>query len=304
MKSKVQLFPVFVDHLLHLEKTYETYPALEAEDKRALDFIYHIKDEFDFKNIVNFALPRNLGSIPEMFAGMDIGEILTTFTPNAKLPFDQIAIEMELRTDDGVVEEGNYLEDLVILAKNQVVDGENFIDIIVNYGLVIRSGNGKKKGKAFKSSDAVIRMSTDPSKSEDDWVKIILVDYEDQLTDEARDQLMQICKQGAYTLIFMMAALSCQNVGIHQDFPPSIVENNKRVKKKQTPYRQMHYIVVKPNAQKGEKNANKGSYKPKSTHIRRGHIRRYADKGISIWIESTVVNGGAGEAKAKEYVLR
>lgn len=306
MKQPIQLFPLFIDSLNKLENSYKNHASLEPQDVYADNFIKIMRKEFDLKNIVNFRLPKNLEKISDMFSGMTFDEIIRKFIPDAKLPFPEIAIEVEydLKIKEEQLETRSYkTEDLVILAKNMKIGEENFIDFVINYGVVVKSTSGKKMGKLFKSLDSIIRISTNPNKSDKEWIQLISVD-ESEMDDSFMDTMQNIIIHGISPLLFLMAALSCHNVEIQKDFPPSILENNKRIKKNLAPYKQLHYIVIKPTVKKGEVNAAKGSYTPKSTHVRRGHIRRYEEKGISIWIESTIINGGVGEVKAKEYILR
>lgn len=307
MKAPIQLFPQLLDSFNRLEESYKNHPSIEQQDIRASNFIKLLREEFDFKNIVNFRLPKNLEKISDMFAGISNEEIISNFIPNAKLPFPQIAIELEYdlkMSSENADGSGYYeLKDIVILAKNTTINGEDFIEFAVNYGVEIYALNGKKKGKTFKAFDALIRFSTNPKKIDEDWITFILGDefgFDEQTENSAKEFTML----GLSPLLFLLASLSCHNVEVQKDYPPSNVDNQKRIKKNLSPYKQLHYIVVKPTVKKGESNAAKGSHKPRSTHVRRGHIRRYEEKGISIWIESTIINGGVGQVKAKDYILR
>lgn len=307
MKKDVQLFPQFVDDLNKLEQTYAQFPALEGEDLRAKDFIDVIRNEFDLKNIVNFYLPKNLGRIIDMFEGRTVGEIMKTLIPNAKLPFPQIALEFEFNADNQAeLEQGhrNFLKDFVVLAKDTVIDGENFIDVIVNYGVEVREPNGKIRGKVFKSTDAIARISTDPTKSDDEWIKVLFEERDEAVAKLFENRMTDIGQHGIIALIFMLAVLSCQNVEIQQGFPPSILENNKRIKKGKTPYRQLNYIMVRSMVSKTDKKGKTGSHTPKCTHVRRGHFRTYADKGVTIWVDATVVNSNGAAVKPKDYYLK
>lgn len=292
MKPVIQLFPQVLDSYKVLKNHYATLPNLEEKDINLLNFIQRVEQHFDFKNLVNFRLPKNLEKISEMFSGMTNEEIIKNFLPNALLPFTTISIELEY--DFHALTEGFEMEDLVIIAQNHHENGKSYIDIMFNHGVVMKGANGKKKGKLFKPTETIIRFSTNPEICDEEWFQIL---------GDTFDENMEFITSHAFSIVlFLMASLSCHNVEISKDFPPSILENNKRVKKGLTTYKQLHYITIKPTTTKGVPNKNKGSYTPKVTHVRRGHIRRYENK--SIWVEQTIVNGGGGQAVPKAYVLK
>lgn len=103
-------------------------------------------------------------------------------------------------------------------------------------------------------------------------------------------------------VLSLIEALSCRNVG-HEALPTRKL-NKSAAKRGVLPFDE--YRVLTVTASKGN-GGNKGGivndrHSPRE-HLRRGHIRTY-ESGLKIWVQSTVVNAGAGQTLSKDYKVK
>lgn len=100
-------------------------------------------------------------------------------------------------------------------------------------------------------------------------------------------------------VIGLMAALSCTNV-VKEHNQPNVALNKKRESRGKHPFSSYYTLKIKTafNKNPGTKT---GSHASPREHLRRGHIRRLADK--TVWVNSCVVGNHELGIIKKDYAL-
>lgn len=104
------------------------------------------------------------------------------------------------------------------------------------------------------------------------------------------------------TPLAVTAILGCSNAGLKTVGQPAKL-NKKRIANGKTPLPGYTYISITPPVAKTGSDHQGGSHASPRCHLRRGHIRRYPDSGKQIWVQSTLVNAGAGENGKQVYKI-
>jgi hypothetical protein len=95
------------------------------------------------------------------------------------------------------------------------------------------------------------------------------------------------------------AVLNCENINT-AIIDPIIKSNLKRAKNNKEPF--FSYHVLQINDKTSSKNSEGGSHRSPRSHLRRGHIRRLANKVV--WVRSAMINANSKDGKVvKEYKL-
>lgn len=106
---------------------------------------------------------------------------------------------------------------------------------------------------------------------------------------------------GASQLLCFLNALSCSNVRVEKSEGG---KTQKAMRKKGAlAFDDYHVLTIDVPGHDGGTGAPHGSSRSPREHLRRGHIRRYAN-GLKVWVNATVVNAGIGGKVAKDYRVR
>lgn len=260
------------------------------------------------KEYVHFELPDNGARLYDLVSDKSTSEIIHEFIAGSHLPFPNVCFEFELSKE---LAEKSQLRGYAILAHEDQLETDHglvrviMLNIISQSNLKVSPAIGAKYQAVCNSQAAFVVVDEEQLQAHPKFTHGILMPDQKTIVSgyTNKDAFTEAAEHAIQTVIAALAALSCSNVKIEKGFPPSIVDNNKRIKKKIVPYTQKHFITVASVVESHGANPNKGSSSKKATHIRRGHIRRYQN-GNKIWIEATIINGGAGEAKPKSYKVK
>ena len=95
------------------------------------------------------------------------------------------------------------------------------------------------------------------------------------------------------------AVLNCENINT-ATIDPIAKSNQKRVKNNKEPF--FSYHVLQINEKASSNTSEGGSHRSPRSHLRRGHIRRLANKVV--WVRSAMINANSKDGKViKEYKL-
>jgi hypothetical protein len=259
------------------------------------------------KHAVNFRVPKEGDIITDMIGHKDMGGAICEYLTSYKLPFPIITIECEndvTADKEGFIETNVEYKGTIIIVWEE--EGSHELNPKLNFIVCNKARGHKNEPYRWMVLPYLITLDFDkayPKCTWDELVEIGLYDPSTPVGDLYNDLNCEVS-----IVIQFLIALSCKNVSIKKGFPPSIVENNKRIKKGKPQLNQYYEILIQNNL--GEKTSledkyrsgNGGSNTLKTTHIRRGHIRRYENKNV--WIEQTVVNAHKGKPVKKTYKIK
>ena len=100
-------------------------------------------------------------------------------------------------------------------------------------------------------------------------------------------------------MLDFLNALQCSNVEVEK-IP---LKKTALAMRKAIPFDEYHVLAIKVSQIKSiDCGAKNGLHRSPREHLRRGHIRRYAN-GSKIWVNAAVVNAGIGGKISKDYRL-
>ena len=103
------------------------------------------------------------------------------------------------------------------------------------------------------------------------------------------------------TILNFLNAMACSNVKAVKS--PAGNARKAMRKKGALPFDEYHVLAIKVSQIKSiDCGAKNGLHRSPREHLRRGHIRRYAN-GSKIWVNAAVVNAGIGGKISKDYRL-
>lgn len=308
LKNKIDIFADTKQALTDLKEAINSRPISQySKMGQIIHAEKRVIEKFEgllAHKYVHFELPNNGARLIDLIDGKVTDDIVKNYILGSHLPFERVSFEFELAED---IANKSKLRAVVVLAHEEYIDG-NVRAIILN---IISQGKdklmwGKSKYKAIANAQPayIIIDENYTSNNQNDVWGIFQPDGKTRANSYAiDDSFTEAATIATHTVIAALAALSCSNVKIEKGFPPSVTDNNKRAKKGIVQYTQKNYITFSIESEVHGTNPNKGSNTKKATHIRRGHIRRY-QSGKKIWVESTVVNGGVGQASPKKYKVK
>lgn len=102
----------------------------------------------------------------------------------------------------------------------------------------------------------------------------------------------------AYCILSFLAALQCSNVSISEQSAPKFI-NKRREKKGKLPLFSYKILTIDNNNKSKSNGTGKGTHASPRVHLRRGHIRRLADK--TVWVSPCVVGDKSKGVIHKDY---
>lgn len=256
---------------------------------------------------VHFLLPDNGASVMDLIEGKSLSQIIRDYIAGSHLPFERVCFEFELSEE---LKNISNVRAVAVMAHEEMIADGTVRAIVLNIASQTneKSVFGKKGCKYHAIPNAqpsyiIVDEDYLAKQNSEPW-GLFMSDGKTQVQNyHNKDPFTDTSMIVFQTVVAALAALSCSNVRIEKGFPPSLMDNKARIKKGHVPHTQKNFITFSVVTEIHGENPNKGSHTKKSTHIRRGHIRRY-QSGKKIWVESTVINGGAGEAKPKKYKIQ
>lgn len=247
----------------------------------AKDLQVHLIDLSNrLKAAIKFRLPEDGHLFDLEKVGMDIAGLIKNYCPIFRLPFPEIALEFYSK-DGGV---GEKACKVVILAKEKEVLGK--LNIVLNTIV--------SQDDLFKSFECSISIDIEN--------KNFLFYPETARTRTLfKEMTPQYSNKDMLVIVGFLAAISCSNSKVMDDQLPDKKLNISRQKKGKTPFYQYKVLTIG-----GDKSASSGGLGSKHNsprmHVRRGHIRRLADK--TIWVNSMVVGNRKNGIVEKEYRVK
>ena len=192
------------------------------------------------------------------------------------------------------------------------VTGKGFILFSISY---IDKGNSWELFPAalFTEYDQILQPHRERPDREGFYSMIMLLDFENNelgnlvlqrlLSDGNGDITTAITKNISpefNVAVQMCTILNCNNIET-RTIKPSEKLNKKRIKNGRIPYDEYKVLCVKEKKQRASdvNISDNRLHRSPRTHLRRGHIRRLADKVT--WVSSSVVNAGSGGSIIKDY---
>lgn len=266
------------------------YCAEYIEDSRknsydALPFMVKFNlDQID--RSIKFRLPDNgiildVSKSPKLSV-KDLPGVYGKYISVVRLPFDKVAVEFLHYVKDG--ENSGHFKAIVI-ARNNSMGG-----VSLNFCL---------KGKYNDSwlwSDMLVFIEPDfriglmriPNSSSGDEVT------SGEFTQDEQEFALRVTN----VILNMMAALECSNSGT-ADIPASNMLNKKRIKKGKQPFFDYKVLTIDTKANSSKQKGGLSNGSTKRVHLRRGHIRRLADK--TVWVNPCVVGDKSKGMITKDY---
>lgn len=102
----------------------------------------------------------------------------------------------------------------------------------------------------------------------------------------------------ACTLTMAFEVFSCCNVTTIETQPPKFI-NAKRIAKGKVPFFSYRTLHITPDASEAPSGQDCGTHASPRLHLRRGHIRRLADRRV--WVRSSLVGDKSKGIAAKDY---
>lgn len=99
-------------------------------------------------------------------------------------------------------------------------------------------------------------------------------------------------------ILCFIAALQCSNVKTIEQIAPKFI-NKSRIKKGRQPFFSYKILTIDTKREDTSSKGSKGSHNSPRVHLRRGHIRRLADK--TVWVSSCVVGDKSKGIVTKDY---
>ena len=243
---------------------------------------------------VKFRLPDN-GKLFD-YKGKGVGEILMQEKTIVRLPYPVTAIEYDhVETADGISyhENDTKYDAVILLCFECELEGE-----VVVFCLVLCRGvlGASSKDKAWVLVNFGFSINSES--------------YETRIipTTELGHELGAMSKEAkndiggeATSLTQFIRMLGCSNTHIANDIDPDIKLNISRQKKGKTPFYQYKVLTIGGNTLLGASNSGSKHNSPRM-HLRRGHIRRLADKNV--WVNSAVIGNKKNGILEKEYKVK
>jgi hypothetical protein len=107
---------------------------------------------------------------------------------------------------------------------------------------------------------------------------------------------LAIMSAPSQVLLQALCALECKNVKIESAAHPA---QQRRAAHKNLPLVSYKVLALDSSTKEVSSSHAVGTHASPRTHLRRGHIRRLI--GGNVWIDATVVNGGANGMIVKDY---
>lgn len=229
---------------------------------------------------IKFTLPDN-GVVLEVVPVKNLSESALTngfskYIEHLKLPYESTALEY-LQTHD--------------------VDGNE-----VNIKTIVFLGESKSGG-------IYLSIATKDVSSAGKWsINDAALFVESDLTFQAKsvsgrmgevdDRESMILLHAANAVLSFLAALQCSNViQVNQPAPKFI--NKTREKKNKPPFFSYKVLTIDTKTKIEDKKSGGGTGNTKRVHLRRGHIRRLADK--TVWVNPCVVGDKSKGMVTKDY---
>lgn len=246
-------------------------------------------------DFVKFVLPKG---------GKILNDRLRGLPEDFRLPFPKIVLEYEA---EDWVENGVASPKRIVFA--QEIDISK-IEIFVVYSIV---ENGVEAWQFTPALARVCRVSEDdpaplvPEDAEivrDDLISIFCSTgtlahelWGDEWVENAQLEMSnEMC-----AVLELIEALSCSNVS-HESLPMRRLAKSA-AKRGALPFDEYKVLVV-TNKDRNDMNICQsfGDRRSPREHLRRGHVRRYTN-GLRVWIQSCVVNAGAGGRIHNDYLV-
>lgn len=247
-----------------------------SDDADFVGYMKYLSDRID--NSIKFRLPLNGHLLSIGQGGETIESIIKQYVLKYRLPFENIALEF-------LASNGNKY---ILLASENYINGEFALvaDVIMKtsekgYGGIpfgyLCNEDTSKTGLCPRNNKALDMLNSDKG----------LLQY----------QLDVLSGYFSYLIMFL-AATQCNNAITSEDDYPDIKLNNSRQKKGKTPFYQYKVLTIGGNTLLGASNSGSKHNSPRM-HLRRGHIRRLADKNV--WVNSAVIGNKKNGILEKEY---
>lgn len=158
-------------------------------------------------------------------------------------------------------------------------------------------------GETFKAMNEAGRLPKVFSQLEGDPFVILPEFFEFQINQigekKGLDQILLDSHDEVTCVVQACAVLNCENINT-ATINPIIKSNKKRVSNNKEPF--FSYHVLQINEKNSTNESEGGAHRSPRTHLRRGHIRRLANKAV--WVRSAMINANSKDGKVvKEYKI-
>jgi len=235
------------------------------------------------KDSVKFRLPDNGEILPAgtMSYGDNLGLQFLKFCPEQRLPFPSIAIEC--RSSAGPSDA------CVILAWQ-----ESREDTIK----VVRFDRDRSAGGFW--SLLTVSAEWKPSSQEIEFIALTARSAEGMKNIEERASMADGALGAVSAVLSLMIALSCSNCSYEQRPHGRERLNRKRLKQSKPPFYSYKVLTITESGSGRLPSSASNSRSPR-VHLRRGHIRRLADK--TVWVNASVVGDKSMGFVSKDYAV-
>lgn len=235
------------------------------------------------KDSVKFRLPPGGMVLPEagFSDGDDLRQIYKKYAHGQRLPFGSMAIEWEGRPDDG-------FDKYVVLAI-QSDDSDTIIALTF-----------------VQFSDPEPRWVLSPVRLQDNYVEGTLghggvtADLHHSVREHVTE-FQSMARLVRSVVVQMLCALACSNTKISESPSGRKRLNKKRASKGKPPFYSYKVLTIS-NQDAGAKPIAGSSGRSPRVHLRRGHIRRLANK--TVWVNSAVVGNKSLGLVSKDYAVK
>lgn len=224
---------------------------------------------------LHFRLPDS-GQLFQLKHGSKITDSIRDYCPHLRLPFAVTALEFSLYADCASVKaRGDAHYDASILLLREIVNREGSPAILIRP--MVRACYGSRKTWIPEDYAAVVNAETLTIEA--------LWQTESGKIGSSEDASEML--QGPLTVMTgFIAALSCSNSVTADAPPPNAALNEKRKRSGKTPFFSYKVLTLDLDA-KNRTGAGTGSHASPRVHLRRGHVRRLADR--TVWVNAAVV---------------
>jgi hypothetical protein len=258
----------------------------------------------NLKNAVKFRLPENGSIMQDVTKDKTFSYVINNFLFQQHLPFPSIALEFNT---NGTTSHGHKYRASIIYAEE--VKNKNDERSIIQLTIIKHVQKVKNAPSEWSALKYIVEIDFNKVDSNtqkySDFIRILDWDAKDTYS-RTEEAILANSKHEIDVLLQFLLALSCKNVNVAQEYPPSVAANKKRAEKGHPLEYQYNTITINTNSNNSQTSKSIGHSNPNRTvspHLRRGHIRRYENKNI--WVESTVVKADQSNGlKAKQYIVK
>lgn len=233
---------------------------------------------------VKFSLPDN-GHIVMYPKNISMTDFIIKHAEHIRIPYPCIAIQFRTPTDPGPIPDwSRYISDAAIA-----------LCIQMECGIAVQPLFREIRTKEWHRCHVVFFIGNSGVITVDSTNGRAIYDNEPLWAETHEEHSCLL-----WAVAGLITALACSNSAEPEDVPPPKYINDKRIKKGKTPFYSYKILTLSSSSDPESRHLG-GTHASPRVHLRRGHVRRLAEK--TVWVNACVVGDKSKGVVEKDYAV-